>query len=43
MRRLVKENCDLLVRIPMFGQVNSLNASISAALLIYELVRQRSS
>jgi 23S rRNA (guanosine2251-2'-O)-methyltransferase len=40
-RRLVKENCDLLVRIPMFGQVNSLNASISAALLIYELVRQK--
>lgn len=40
-RRLVRENCDLLVRIPMFGQVNSLNASVSAALLIYELVRQR--
>ncbi len=40
-RRLVRENCDLLVRIPMYGQVNSLNASVSAALLIYELVRQR--
>ena len=40
-RRLVRENCDLLVRIPMFGQVNSLNASVSAALLIYELMRQR--
>jgi len=41
-RRLVRENCDLLVRIPMYGQVNSLNASVAAALLIYELVRQRS-
>lgn len=40
-RRLVRENCDLLVRIPMFGQVNSLNASVSAALLTYELMRQR--
>ncbi len=40
-RRLVRENCDLLVRIPMFGQVNSLNASVSAALLIYEIVRQK--
>lgn len=42
-RRLVKENCDVLVRIPMFGQVNSLNASVSVALLMYELVRQRDS
>lgn len=40
-RRLVRENCDLLVRIPMYGQVNSLNASISAALIIYEIVRQQ--
>lgn len=40
-RRLVKENCDIIVRIPMYGKVNSLNASVSAALLIYELVRQR--
>ncbi len=40
-RRLVSENCDILVKIPMFGQVNSLNASVAAALLIYEVLRQR--
>lgn len=38
---LVKETCDVLVQIPMFGHVNSLNASVAAALLIYEGVRQR--
>lgn len=38
---LVKKHCDLLVRIPMFGQVNSLNASVASAILIYEAVRQR--
>ena len=41
MSRLVKETCDVLVQIPMFGHVNSLNASVAAALLIYEVVRQR--
>lgn len=41
MSRLVKENCDVLVQIPMFGHVNSLNASVAAALLMYEVVRQR--
>lgn len=40
-RRLVKENCDFLVRIPMWGKIQSLNASVSAALLIYEVLRQR--
>lgn len=40
-RRLVRENCDLLVKIPMFGRIGSLNASVAAALLIYEVVRQR--
>ena len=39
--RLVKETCDVLVQIPMFGNVNSLNASVAAALLMYEVVRQR--
>lgn len=39
--RLVKERCDLLVRLPMSGRVNSLNASVAAALLAYEVVRQR--
>lgn len=40
--RLVKEKCDFLVRIPMFGKVNSLNASVAAALLFFEARRQRS-
>lgn len=39
--RLVKEKCDFLVRIPMFGEINSLNASVAAAVLMYEIVRQR--
>lgn len=39
--RLVKERCDVLVRLPMSGLVNSLNASVAAALLAYEVVRQR--
>ena len=40
-RRLVKENCDLIVKIPMQGAVNSLNASVAAGLVIYEVLRQR--
>jgi len=39
--RLVKERCDILVRLPMCGRVNSLNASVAAALLAYEVLRQR--
>lgn len=39
--RLVKENCDFLVNIPMVGHVNSLNASCSAAILFYEIMRNR--
>lgn len=38
--RLVKENCDVLVKIPMLGQISSLNASNAASILIYEVVRQ---
>ncbi len=38
--RLVKENCDFLVRIPMLGEVTSLNASVAASVLMYEAVRQ---
>lgn len=41
MGRLVKEHCDELVSIPMRGGVNSLNASNAAAVLMYEIVRQR--
>jgi 23S rRNA (guanosine2251-2'-O)-methyltransferase len=39
--RLSKELCDEVVRIPMFGRTPSLNASVSAAILMYEAVRQR--
>ncbi|MDL2300576.1 23S rRNA (guanosine(2251)-2'-O)-methyltransferase RlmB [Clostridiaceae bacterium OttesenSCG-928-D20] len=39
--RLTQENCDFLVSIPMKGQINSLNASVSSALLIYEALRQK--
>lgn len=41
MSRLVKENCDYTVKIPMSGHVNSLNASVSAALVIYEIYHKR--
>lgn len=37
--RLVKENCDFLVHIPMYGHVNSLNASVSSALIFYEILK----
>ena len=40
--RLTKEHCDFVVSLPMNGQVNSLNASVAAAIVIYEAVRQRS-
>ncbi|NLM03519.1 MAG: 23S rRNA (guanosine(2251)-2'-O)-methyltransferase RlmB [Clostridiales bacterium] len=39
--RLVKEKCDFLVQIPMIGKVSSLNASVAAATLMYEVYRQR--
>ncbi|MCM8900405.1 23S rRNA (guanosine(2251)-2'-O)-methyltransferase RlmB [Caldicoprobacter algeriensis] len=42
LRRLVKEKCDYLVGIPMKGKINSLNASVAAAILMYEVLRQRS-
>lgn len=41
MTRLVAENCDFLVSIPMAGKLSSLNASAAAAILLYEAVRQR--
>ena len=41
MARLVKENCDFLVKIPMKGKITSLNASVSAGIVMYEVVRQR--
>ncbi len=39
--RLVKENCDFLVKIPMKGKITSLNASVSAGIVMYEVVKQR--
>ncbi len=41
--RLVKEKCDFIVRIPMLGEINSLNASVAASLMMYEVVRSRES
>ena len=39
--RLVKEKCDFVANIPMKGQIDSLNASVAAGILCYEIVRQR--
>ena len=38
--RLVRENCDQIVAIPQYGQINSLNASVAAAILIYGIVNK---
>ena len=42
-RPLVKRECDMLLSIPMRGKVNSLNASVAASVILYEMTRQRSS
>ncbi|MCI8893033.1 MAG: 23S rRNA (guanosine(2251)-2'-O)-methyltransferase RlmB [Lachnospiraceae bacterium] len=39
--KLVRENCDFMAAIPMRGEINSLNASVAAGVLAYEIVRQR--
>ncbi len=41
-RRLTREQCDFLVKLPMLGQVESLNLSVATGVLLYEAVRQRS-
>lgn len=41
MGRLVRENCDFIVNIPMVGRINSLNASAAASVIMYEVLRQR--
>jgi 23S rRNA (guanosine2251-2'-O)-methyltransferase len=43
LHRLVAENCDLLVKIPMYGRIDSLNVSVAAAVLLFEARRQRGS
>ena len=42
-RRLVREHCDFLVRIPLFGKIESLNASVAGGLVMFEVARQRTS
>ena len=39
--RLIKEKCDMTASIPMKGNIDSLNASVAAGVLAYEIVRQR--
>lgn len=39
--RLVRDNCDVIIKIPMSGNINSLNASVSTAISMYEVVRQK--
>ncbi|NLZ52231.1 MAG: RNA methyltransferase, partial [Thermoanaerobacteraceae bacterium] len=39
--RLVKEKCDFLISIPLKGEIESLNASVAAGILMYEVLRQR--
>ena len=39
--RIVKESCDFIAEIPMYGKVNSLNASVASGIMIYEVVRQK--
>lgn len=41
-RRLVRENCDVILSIPMSGQINSLNVSVAAGVVLFEVRRQRS-
>ena len=40
--RIVKQNCDFVVKMPMIGNVTSLNASVAAGILLYEIFKQRS-
>jgi 23S rRNA (guanosine2251-2'-O)-methyltransferase len=40
-RRLVAEKCDLLISIPLYGKISSLNASVSSAIVMFEVRRQR--
>ena len=41
MSRIIKESCDFIAEIPMYGKVNSLNASVAAGIMIYEVIKQK--
>jgi 23S rRNA (guanosine2251-2'-O)-methyltransferase len=41
MRRLVRETCDYLIRLPTYGQIHSLNAAVAGSVALYEIARQR--
>lgn len=41
MSRIVRESCDFIARIPMYGKVNSLNASVASGIMIYEIIKSR--
>lgn len=41
MSRIVRESCDFIANIPMYGKVNSLNASVASGIMIYEVIRNR--
>lgn len=41
MSRMIRESCDFIAKIPMYGKVNSLNASVAGGIMIYEVIRQK--
>ncbi|MDE5557821.1 MAG: 23S rRNA (guanosine(2251)-2'-O)-methyltransferase RlmB [Ruminococcus sp.] len=41
--RLIREKCDFMVKLPMYGKINSLNASVATGIFMYEVIRQRNS
>ncbi len=43
MSQLVQKKCDFMIKLPMLGKINSLNASVAAGIFMYEILRQRRS
>ena len=41
MSRIIKESCDFIAKIPMYGKVNSLNASVASGIMIYEAIKPK--
>ena len=41
MSRLLTDKCDFIASLPMYGEINSLNASVAAGIVMYEIARQR--